>query len=114
MNNILLSCSTITGTDVKNKLGEDLGTVKDLMIDTHSGKIEYAVLSFGGFLGMGDKYFAIPWNAFTIDPQTERFILDTSRDGLEEAPGFDKENWPEHASPYFASVNRFYEKHAVV
>ena len=60
MNNRLLSSSSFAGPDVKNLVGENLGEVKELMINTNTGKVEYAVLSFGGFLGMGDKYFAVP------------------------------------------------------
>lgn len=114
MNNILMACSTITGTDVRNKLGEDLGVIKDLMIHTYSGKIDYAVLSFGGFLGVGDKYFAIPWNSFAVDRENEVFTLDVTKEQLKTAPGFDKDNWPDSASPYFTTVNQFYEKNVVV
>lgn len=108
MNNILLSATSINGTDVKNHAGEDLGHIKDLMIDTTSGKVEYAVLSFGGFLGMGDKYFAVPWASFSIDRKEEKFVLDISKERLEDAPGFDKENWPDHPSAYFSTVSEFY------
>lgn len=108
MNSLLLSGTSIIGTDVKNLAGEDLGSIKDLMVDTASGKVDYVVLSFGGFLGMGDKYFAVPWNSFSVDTKEEVFILDIAKERLEEAPGFDKNNWPDHASTYFGSVNKFY------
>lgn len=114
MNHLLLSATSVNGTDVKNRLDEDLGHIKDLMIDTETGRIEYAVLSFGGFLGVGDKYFAVPWNAFTIDTAKEEFILDVTKDKLDTAPGFDKDNWPEHAaSDYFRQVNEFYDRPSV-
>lgn len=108
MSNNLLSGTSIIGTDVKNHANEDLGNIKDLMIDTATGNVDYAVLSFGGFLGMGDKYFAVPWASFTIDRKEEKFILDIAKERLEEAPGFDKENWPDHASSYFGTVSEFY------
>lgn len=94
MHNLILSSSSITGTDVTNPKGESLGEIKDLMIDTETGTINYAVLSFGGFLGLGDKYFAVPFEAFRVNQTTERFVLDVSKDVLKSAPGFDKDNWP--------------------
>ena len=94
----LLSTSSIVGTDVKNTQGESLGDIKDLMINTNDGSISYCVLSFGGFLGMGDKYFAVPFEAFTIDSNNETFVLNVSKEKLESAPGFDKDNWPSTAS----------------
>ena len=94
MNNLILSSTSITGTNVTNQKGENLGEIKDLMIDTENGMINYAVLSFGGFLGLGDKYFAIPFEAFSVNTATEKFVLNVSQDRLENAPGFDKDNWP--------------------
>ncbi|MFP4345910.1 MAG: PRC-barrel domain-containing protein [Anaerolineales bacterium] len=91
----VLSASTMIGDDVKNPQGEDLGKLEELMIDLDQGQISYAVLSFGGFLGLGDKLFAIPWGALTLDTVDECFVLDVDRETLEEAPGFDKDNWPE-------------------
>jgi hypothetical protein len=67
------------------------------MIDLSSGRVAYAVLSFGGFLSMGNKLFAVPWNAFTIDTGQEEFLLNTPKEKLENAPGFDKDNWPDTA-----------------
>jgi len=104
----ILSSSSINGTSVKNASGDDLGNIKDLMIDTGNGKITYAVLSFGGFLGLGDKYFAIPWSSLSVNTQDETMILDISQERLKDAPGFDKDNWPDQASDYYSSVNTFY------
>lgn len=97
----LLSSSSIASDDVKNREGENLGDIKDLMIDTQTGQIEYAVLSFGGFLGMGDKYFAVPWSALKVDREDECLILNVSKERLKNAPGFDKDNWPDMADPQF-------------
>ncbi len=94
MKNRLISSSSFTGSGVTNLAGENLGDVKDFMIDADSGNIAYVVLSFGGFLGMGDKLFAIPFEAFTIDMAEEKIILDFDKEKLENAPGFDKDNWP--------------------
>lgn len=91
----LLSSSSLVNTNVKNNENQDIGTITDLMIDITHGKIAYAVLSFGGFMGFGDKLFAIPWRALTVDTVDEKFILNISKDMLEKAEGFDKDNWPD-------------------
>src|SRR5262249_3666671 len=91
----VLSASTLTGDAVVNSAEEDLGKIHDLMIDLPTGKIAYAVLSFGGVLGIADKLFAVPWNALTVDQQNRRFMLDVSKDTLERAPGFPKDHWPD-------------------
>jgi hypothetical protein len=64
------------------------------MLNVSTGQVSYAVLSFGGFLGMGEKLFAVPWSALTLDTQHKRFTLDVSKDRLESAPGFDSDHWP--------------------
>ena len=97
----ILSASTLTGNKVVNGRGENLGDIKDLMVDTSTGKVEYAVLSFGGFLGMGDKLFAVPMTAMRLDKADKTFVLDVSKKHLEKAPGFDKDKWPDFASPQF-------------
>jgi sporulation protein YlmC with PRC-barrel domain len=93
----VLSAESITGTTVQNMGREDLGEIKDLMIDLSEGQIAYAVLSFGGFLGMGDKLFAIPWEAFSVVQEEKIFLLDVAKEKLEQAPGVDKDNWPDMA-----------------
>jgi sporulation protein YlmC with PRC-barrel domain len=93
----VLSASTLIGDKVYNPDGEELGKVEELMVDLEQGHIAYAVLSFGGFLGMGSKLFAIPWQALTLDTELKAFILNVSKETLEHAPGFDKENWPDNA-----------------
>jgi len=89
-----LSAGTIKGEKVVNAAGDNLGKIEELMIDLQDGRAAYAVLSFGGFLGMGDKLFAIPWRAFSLRLQEHAFALDIPRDVLEKAEGFDKDNWP--------------------
>ncbi len=97
----VLSASSLSGDRVRNTAGEDLGKIEDIMLDIPSGRIAYAVLSFGGFLGMGNKLFAIPWDAFTLDEAEKEFVLNVDRKVLEDAPGFDKNNWPDMADPEF-------------
>ncbi len=89
-----LSASTIKGDKIVNTDGEDLGKIEELMIDLQDGKVAYAVISFGGFLGMGDKLFAIPWKAFSLRLHKHAFTLDIPKEILEKAEGFDKDNWP--------------------
>lgn len=101
MNYPILSSTSITGTNVTNAKGENLGEVKDLMIDTSSGTVNYAVLSFGGFLGLGDKYFAVPFEAFSVNETTETFVLNVDKETLKNAPGFDKDNWPKSSDTNF-------------
>lgn len=97
----VLSSSSLAGDGVRNPAGEDLGKIEDIMIDVPSGRVAYAVLSFGGFLGMGNKLFAVPWNAFTVDEENKEFILNVDKQTLKDAPGFDKDHWPDMADPDF-------------
>ena len=93
----VLSASTLEGDRVVNAAGDDIGKIDEIMIDTPTGRVAYAVLSFGGFLGMGDKLFAIPWSALALDEDNKVFRLNVDKQTLERAPGFDKSNWPDMA-----------------
>jgi hypothetical protein len=93
----VMAADKLTGNQVVNAENQDLGTIEHLMIDLPSGRVAYAVLSFGGFLGMGDKLFAIPWSALTMDPAERRFVLKVDKALLQGAPGFDKHCWPDMA-----------------
>ena len=105
----LMGADTLMGNDVYNKDDENLGDIKEFMIDMSSGQIGYAVLSFGGLLGMGDKLFAVPWRALTLDTVNKRFTLNVPKAKLKDAPGFDKDNWPAMADEAWASgVHSFY------
>jgi sporulation protein YlmC with PRC-barrel domain len=99
----VLSAGTLAGDRVRNTAGADLGKVEEIMIDLSSGRVAYVVLSFGGFLGIGDKLFAVPWDALRVDEGEHEFILDMDKQSLENAPGFDKDNWPDMADPTFGS-----------
>lgn len=97
----ILSASTLEGDNVKNAEGENLGDIKDIMIDTTTGQVEYYVVSFGGFLGIGDKYFAVPPQAISADTEHHCMILNIDKERLKDAPGFDKDDWPDMADPSF-------------
>jgi sporulation protein YlmC with PRC-barrel domain len=105
----VLSAGTLMGNKVMNPEGEDLGKIEEIMLDWPNGQIAYAVLSFGGFLGIGDKLFAIPWEALSLDPDEHAFVLDVDRETLENAPGFDKDNWPgTEDTEYITSIYDYY------
>lgn len=95
MNPRILSASTISKDKVRNPAGEDLGKIEDLMIDLQEGRIAYAVLSFGGVLGLDEKLFAIPWPALSLRAEEHAFVLNVDRETLKNAPGFDKDHWPD-------------------
>ncbi len=97
----IIEASTLKGTDVKNLTNENIGEIKDLMINLETGNVEYAVLSFGGFMGIGDKHFAVPVQALNFSANDNEIKMDIDKDRLENAPGFDKNNWPREASPEF-------------
>jgi hypothetical protein len=79
------------------------------MLDVDSGRISYAVLSFGGILGLGNKLFAIPWDSLRLSPHEHKFVLDVPREQLQKAPGFDKTNWPDFADrTWGTSIHSYY------
>lgn len=91
----IVNTKDIVGVDVKNTALEDLGEITEIMLDKLQGIVRYVVLSSGGFLGLGEKLFAIPWNALHYDPENECFILNVPKEHLKQAPGFDKDHWPD-------------------
>lgn len=105
----VFAATTMIGDGVRNPRGEDLGEIEEVMIDLETGCVAYAVLSFGGFLGLGDKLFAMPWKALRMDPEEKVFILDIEKERLKNAPGFDKENWPDMADPRWGTeIHTYY------
>jgi sporulation protein YlmC with PRC-barrel domain len=105
----LMTASTLEGDDIVNRQGDTLGELEEIMLDVSTGRIAYAVMSAGGFLGMGDKLFAIPWSALTLDPENHCFILDADKARFENAPGFDKDHWPSMADTTWANeVHSYY------
>jgi sporulation protein YlmC with PRC-barrel domain len=105
----LLSASTLSSDDVVNTKGEKLGSIKELMLNIESGKVCYAVLSFGGFLSLGEKLFAVPWSALKVDTTNKRIVMDTDEERLKNAPGFDTDHWPNMAdATWEKSVHAYY------
>lgn len=105
----LLSSDSLIGNEVKNFQGEKLGEIKDFMIDSTNGKVEYAVLDFGGFMNIGNKLFAVPMQALQLDTKEECYKINQPKARLETAEGFDQDNWPNMADPKWrANINSFY------
>jgi sporulation protein YlmC with PRC-barrel domain len=105
----LMGADTLIGDSVVNATDDDLGDIKEIMLDMQTGQVAYAVLSFGGFLGMGDKLFAVPWQALHLDTVNKRFVLDIDKQRLQNAPGFDKDAWPDMADAQWAQhIHSFY------
>jgi sporulation protein YlmC with PRC-barrel domain len=104
----LLTATSIIGDHVHNYKDEHLGTIKDIMINLHEGNIEYIVIELGGFLGIGEKYFAIPFGLLKVNPKNDSFILNQSKEVLLRAPGFDKDHWPETNSHSFEKYDEYW------
>jgi sporulation protein YlmC with PRC-barrel domain len=96
--------STFIGSSVENPQGENLGKIDDLVIDPATGRINYAVLSHGGVLGVGGKLFAVSWNALRMQPDGKTFVLDVSKETLDNAAGFDRNNWPTQPDPTLSAA----------
>jgi sporulation protein YlmC with PRC-barrel domain len=106
-----VKASSIIGTDVVNPKGDNLGEIKEVVIDPSSGRVAYAVVSFGGFLSMGEKLFAIPFSSFKFDVTENEYVLDISKERLEAAPGFDPDHWPSMSEEKWnRDVYKYYER----
>src|SRR5438132_816430 len=95
MVNNVVNANDVIGVEVENSHGENLGKIEALMLDKLKGNVVYVVLSFGGFLGMGDKLFAMPWQIFSYNKNSEKFVISIDKKKLENSPGFDKDHWPD-------------------
>jgi len=103
----VLTASSIIGDNVVDKHGEKMGKIKDIMLNTKEGRIQYLIIEFGGFMGFGEKLFAIPFAAVKLDAKNVDFVLDIEKEFLEKAPGFDQNHWPETNGHYF-DVNTYW------
>jgi sporulation protein YlmC with PRC-barrel domain len=107
----VMAASTLDGNKVMSSDGEHVGKISDIMLDVRGGRVAYAVLSSGGFLGMGDTLHAIPWSALTLDTDDKCFVLDAPAEHIKNAPGFDKDNWPSMADTQWGtSVHEYYNR----
>ncbi|MGV7209122.1 PRC-barrel domain-containing protein [Oxalobacteraceae bacterium A2-2] len=105
----LMGADTLIGDHVHNLKNEHLGTIKEIMLDMQTGKIAYAVMASGGILTIGEKLFAVPWEALTLDTANKRFTMNIDKERIEAAPGFDPDHWPDMANQTWASqVHSYY------
>lgn len=104
----VISSDRVEGTSVYNSAGDKLGTIDDLMIDKLSGQVRYAVLEFGGFLGMGKDRYPIPWNMLKYDTTQEGYVVPLQKETLEGAPKYADTSIPDYDESYTASINRYY------
>ncbi len=105
----VLSAGSISTDPVKNRSGDKIADVKDIMIDLPTGRVAYVVIAHGGVMGLGDKLFAIPWSAVQVDQEDHALVVDLAEDVLAAAPGFDKDNWPDFSNPEWArQVHDYY------
>ena len=105
----LMGADTLIGDHVHNLQNEHLGEIKEIMLDMRTGKIAYAVMAHGGVLTIGEKLFAVPWEALTLDTVNKRFTLNLDKERIENAPGFDKDSWPNMANQTWASqIDSYY------
>jgi sporulation protein YlmC with PRC-barrel domain len=105
----LIAASKVNGTNVYNRAGEKLGSVYDVMLDKRSGKADYAIMSFGGFLGIGDSYHPLPWDQLTYDTSMGGYVVNLDRARLEGAPSYaasDTTTWDD--PEYGRRVNDYY------
>ncbi len=102
-----IRASQLIGMNIQNQEGKSLGSVNDIVIDARSGRVRYAAVSYGGFLGLGDKLFAVPWGAFhyakAADADEYRLVLRVSEEQMKSATGFDQNTWPDFADRNFTS-----------
>ena len=104
----VISSEKVEGTTVYNTAGDKLGSVDDLMIDKVSGQIRYAVLEFGGFLGMGTDRYPLPWNMLKYDTAKEGYVVPLDKDKLEKAPRYAETEIPEYTTDYGKRVYNYY------
>ena len=105
----LISADKVEGTAVYNRMGERLGTVHTVMIDKYTGQVAYAVMSFGGFLGIGESYHPLPWKVLTYDTRQGGYVVDLDRSRLEAAPSYtisDMPNWSDQS--YRRRIDEYY------
>ena len=104
----LISSSKVEGTAVYNRRGERLGTVASFMVDKRSGQVAYAVMSFGGFLGLGKRCHPLPWHALTYDTARGGYVVDLDKDRLQGAPSYAEGESPSWDREYGGRVDRYY------
>lgn len=104
----VLTATSIIGDKVENFNKEKIGEIHNIMLNVQTGCIEYVVMESGGFLGIGEKLFAIPFKSMALDAERKTFLLNLDKDFLKNAPGFDKDHWPETNSKHWEDVGNYW------
>lgn len=104
----LIASNKVEGTAVYNRNDERLGTIYNFMVDKRSGQVEYAVLSFGGFLGIGTDYYPLPWDLLEYDEQAGGYVIDLTKEQIERAPHYAAEAEPVYDRAYGRQVYDYY------
>lgn len=106
----LVKSHEVINVTVKDMQERNLGKIEELVLNKQSGQVCYVVLSFGGILGLGDKFFALPWRLFNYDTDNECFVINIPKEKLEQAPGFDKNNWPDMSEMSWSrNIDQYYD-----
>ena len=109
MNTEIFSYKNFKGLSVKNKEGDTLGDVHDVVMDLKSGQIAYLVLASGGFLGIGEKYLPVPYESLEYNPKSDSFLMDVPKDKFKNAPHIDMKSWPNRPdNRYVEDVYSYY------
>jgi sporulation protein YlmC with PRC-barrel domain len=104
----LIASNKVEGTAVYNSQGEKLGSIYNFMVDKEDGQVEYAILQFGGFLGMGSDYFPVPWAALEYSEEQGGYVIDVDKDLLEKAPRYAANEMPRFTSSYGSEIDSAY------
>jgi sporulation protein YlmC with PRC-barrel domain len=104
----LIAASKVEGTNVYNSRGDALGSIHDVMIDKRSGKVAYAVMSFGGFLGMGQNYHPLPWQTLHYDERHGGYVVDVQAERLQAGPNYGFNETPEWSSDFGNEIDAYY------
>lgn len=104
----LIASDMVEGTTVYNKAGEKIGRILNFMVNKHSGQVEYAVMSFGGFLGMGEDHYPLPWKKLKYDQAMHGFVVDIDKEKLSKAPKHEGEIYPAYEPAYGMMINSYY------
>jgi uncharacterized protein YrrD len=104
----LIASDMVEGTAVNNKDGAKLGKVLNFMVNKHSGQVEYAVMSFGGFLGLGEDHYPLPWKKLTYDVEKQGFVVDVTKEMLDKAPKHESMVYPVYDPVFGGMVNGYY------
>lgn len=105
----LISSNKVEGTAVYSRTGERLGTIQNFMVDKRSGKVEHAVLEFGGFLGIGSDYYPVPWNLLDYDTDKGGYVVDIDKSRLEQAPRYRRDTPPDFNGDYGRHVYGYWD-----